>query len=45
MRAMAIKISSTLFTIGARVKKNAAELGAPYGFAHGAVFRRLVARR
>jgi LmbE family N-acetylglucosaminyl deacetylase len=32
-------------TIGARVKKNAAELGAPYGFAHGAVFRRLVARR
>src|SRR5258705_9380310 len=32
-------------TIGARVKKNAAELGAPYGFACGAVFRRLVARR
>ena len=32
-------------TIGARVKKNAAELGAPYGFAYGAVFRRLVARR
>jgi LmbE family N-acetylglucosaminyl deacetylase len=32
-------------SIGARVKKNAAELAAPYGFAHGAVFRRLVARR
>ena len=32
-------------TIGARVKKNAAELAAPYGIAHGAVFRRLVARR
>lgn len=32
-------------TIGARVKKNAAELAAAYGFAHGAVFRRLVARR
>ena len=32
-------------TIGARVKNNAAELAAPYGFAHGAVFRRLVARR
>ena len=32
-------------SIGARVKKNAAELAAPYGFAHGAAFRRLVARR
>jgi LmbE family N-acetylglucosaminyl deacetylase len=32
-------------SIGARVKKNAAELAAPYGFAYGAVFRRLVARR
>ena len=32
-------------TIGARVKKNAAELAAPYGFQYGAVFRRLVARR
>jgi LmbE family N-acetylglucosaminyl deacetylase len=31
-------------TIGARVKKNSAELGAPYGFAHAAAFRRLVAR-
>ncbi len=31
-------------TIGARVKKNGAELGAPYGFAHAAAFRRLVAR-
>jgi LmbE family N-acetylglucosaminyl deacetylase len=32
-------------TLGARVKKNAAELGNPYGFAYGAAFRRLVARR
>jgi LmbE family N-acetylglucosaminyl deacetylase len=31
-------------TIGARVKKNCAELGAPYGFAHAAAFRRLMAR-
>jgi LmbE family N-acetylglucosaminyl deacetylase len=32
-------------TIGARVKKNAAENADGYGFQYGAVFRRLVARR
>jgi LmbE family N-acetylglucosaminyl deacetylase len=32
-------------TIGERVKKNAADLAAGYGFEYGAVFRRLVARR
>ena len=32
-------------TIGERVKKNAAELAAGYGFEYGGVFRRLVARR
>src|SRR5216683_2163480 len=32
-------------TIGERVKKNAAELAAGYGFEYGAAFRRLVARR
>jgi len=32
-------------TIGERVKRNAAEVAAGYGFEHGAVFRRLVARR
>jgi LmbE family N-acetylglucosaminyl deacetylase len=32
-------------TIGERVKKNAAEQAAGYGFEYGAVFRRLVARR
>ena len=32
-------------TIGERVKKGAAELGAPYDFEYGAAFRRLVARR
>ena len=32
-------------TLGERVKKNAAEHGAPYGFRYAAVFRRLVARR
>jgi LmbE family N-acetylglucosaminyl deacetylase len=32
-------------TIGARVKKNAAELAKHYDFAYGAVFRRLIARR
>ena len=32
-------------TIGARVKKNAAEHADGYGFQYGAVFRRLVARR
>jgi LmbE family N-acetylglucosaminyl deacetylase len=32
-------------TLGERVKRQAAELAAGYGFAYGAVFRRLVARR
>jgi LmbE family N-acetylglucosaminyl deacetylase len=32
-------------TLGARVKRNAAELAQGHGFAHGAAFRRLVARR
>jgi LmbE family N-acetylglucosaminyl deacetylase len=32
-------------TIGERVKKNAAEHAAGYGFEYGAVFRRLIARR
>ena len=32
-------------TIGERVKKGAAELGAPYGFEYAACFRRLLARR
>ena len=32
-------------TIGERVKKNAAELAADYGFEYGGVFRRLIARR
>ena len=32
-------------TIGERVKKGAAELAKGYGFAYGAVFRRLIARR
>jgi hypothetical protein len=32
-------------TIGERVKKNAAELAAGYGFEYGAGFRRLIARR
>jgi LmbE family N-acetylglucosaminyl deacetylase len=32
-------------TIGERVKRQAAELAAGYGFTYGAVFRRLVARR
>jgi LmbE family N-acetylglucosaminyl deacetylase len=32
-------------TIGARVKKHAAELATGYGFQYGAVFRRLIARR
>jgi LmbE family N-acetylglucosaminyl deacetylase len=32
-------------TIGARVKKHAAELATDYGFQYGAVFRRLIARR
>ena len=32
-------------TLGARVKRHAAELAAGYGFAYGAVFRRLTARR
>src|SRR6266849_1853326 len=32
-------------TIGARVKQNAAERAQGYGFEHGAVFRRLIARR
>jgi len=32
-------------TIGLRVKKNAAEHAAGYGFPYGAVFRRLIARR
>ena len=32
-------------SIGERVKRQAAELAQGYGFAHGAVFRRLVARR
>jgi LmbE family N-acetylglucosaminyl deacetylase len=32
-------------TIGARVRKNAAELATGYGFEYGAVFRRLLARR
>jgi LmbE family N-acetylglucosaminyl deacetylase len=32
-------------TIGARVKKNAAELARPYSFQYGAAFRRLIARR
>ena len=32
-------------TIGQRVKKNAAEQAAGYGFEYGAVFRRLIARR
>ncbi|MBI1734157.1 MAG: PIG-L family deacetylase [Candidatus Rokubacteria bacterium] len=32
-------------TIGERVKRHAAELGKPYGFACAAVFRRLIARR
>jgi len=32
-------------TIGARVKRSAAEHANGYGFEHGAVFRRLVARR
>jgi LmbE family N-acetylglucosaminyl deacetylase len=32
-------------TIGERVKRNAADLAAGYGFQYGAVFRRLVARR
>ena len=32
-------------TIGERVKKNAAELAAGYGFEYGASFRRLAARR
>ena len=31
-------------TIGERVKRNAAVLAKEYGFAHGAVFRRLIAR-
>ena len=31
-------------TIGERVKRNAAALAKEYGFAHGAVFRRLIAR-
>ena len=32
-------------SIGERVKRQAAELAQGYGFAHGAVFRRLIARR
>jgi LmbE family N-acetylglucosaminyl deacetylase len=32
-------------TIGERVKKGAADLAKDYGFKHGAVFRRLIARR
>jgi len=32
-------------TIGDRVKKGAADLAKGYGFKHGAVFRRLIARR
>ena len=32
-------------TIGARVKKNAAEVADGYGFQYGATFRRLLARR
>jgi hypothetical protein len=32
-------------TIGERVKKNAAEHAKGYDFTHGAVFRRLLARR
>lgn len=32
-------------TIGARIKQNAAERAKAYGFAYGAVFRRLIARR
>ena len=32
-------------SMGARLKKNAADLAAGYGFEYGAVFRRLVARR
>jgi LmbE family N-acetylglucosaminyl deacetylase len=32
-------------TMGRRLKKNAAELASRHGFEHGAVFRRLVARR
>jgi LmbE family N-acetylglucosaminyl deacetylase len=32
-------------TIGARVKRHAAELAQGHGFEHGAVFRRLIARR
>jgi LmbE family N-acetylglucosaminyl deacetylase len=32
-------------TIGARVKRNAAEVAEGYGFQYGAVFRRLIARR
>jgi LmbE family N-acetylglucosaminyl deacetylase len=32
-------------TIGARVRRAAAELAAGHGFEHGAVFRRLIARR
>jgi len=32
-------------TIGERVKQHAAELAAPYDLEHGAVFRRLIARR
>ena len=32
-------------SIGERVKRQAAELAEGYGFAHGAVFRRLIARR
>jgi hypothetical protein len=31
-------------TIGQRVTKRAAELAEGYGFTHGAVFRRLIAR-
>ena len=32
-------------TIGERVKRNAADHAAGYDFEHGAVFRRLIARR
>jgi LmbE family N-acetylglucosaminyl deacetylase len=32
-------------TIGERLKRHAAELAAGHGFEHGAVFRRLIARR
>ena len=32
-------------TIGDRIRKHAAELAKPYPFKHGAVFRRLIARR